>query len=87
MGKVKPRTPNLDRENAFRKAKQDYLKGIYPSTRSATSAYEIPNSTLQGRLRGAQPTRIAHQKQQLDSIGRKGNFSIGRKNPRWWSLR
>jgi len=65
MGRVKPRTSNLDPENAIRKAKQDYLNGTYPSIHSAASAYGIPNSTLQGRLRGAQPTRIGHQKQQL----------------------
>ena len=53
MGRVKSKTPDPDRENAIQKAKRGYLNGTYPSIRSAASAYGIPNTTLQGRLRGA----------------------------------
>ena len=66
-GSTKPWLPK-----AIQRASQDYLHEIYPLY-ALLLPNGIPNSTLQGRLRSAQPARtIAHQKQQLfDSVGRR----------------
>ncbi|RPB19068.1 hypothetical protein L211DRAFT_871484, partial [Terfezia boudieri ATCC MYA-4762] len=68
MGRVKAREEaakaRAKREGTIKKALDTIQAGIM-SLRDAESAFEIPYSTLRGRLLGAKPHSIAHSKQQI----------------------
>ena len=67
MGRVKDREEaaraRAKREDTIKKA-LDAIQSETMSIRHAQSAFEIPFSTLQGRLKGAKPHFIAHIAQQ-----------------------
>ena len=70
MGKLKPRRLQVakeeaDREKALKKACEGVQQGRFTSIRKAADAYGVHYSTVQRRLKGAQPRRLAHTKQQL----------------------
>jgi len=51
-------------EVAIQNAIRDLISGVYTSQRSAAKAWGIPRSTLQDRMKGRRPHKIAHQQQQ-----------------------
>ena len=76
MGKVKCRDAANDRENEIREAKHAYCSSLEPSICTTASTYDIPYGTLRDRLRGAQPSSEAHEKEQLPT--QEGEESIVR---------
>ena len=67
MGRVKDRQnaakARAKREDTIKKA-LDAIQAVTMSFRDAQSAFEIPATTLWGRVKGAKPHSLAHSKQQ-----------------------
>ena len=53
-----------NRELAIQSAIQDLNSGVYSSKSAAAKAYDLPRSTLIGRLNGATNYRASHENQQ-----------------------
>lgn len=51
-------------EEAIQSAIRDYQSGVYTSQRAACKAWNVPRSTLQGRLAGRPTRATAHQHRQ-----------------------
>ena len=65
MGPVKICRDDKTHEKSIRLAKQDFIDGNEPSIHSAARTYNIPYTTLRGRLHSLQTSTRAHRELQL----------------------
>ena len=52
------------RERMIQSCIAEYNEGKFKSIRAASRAWDVPRTTLERRLRGAAPRRVAHHHQQ-----------------------